>query len=117
WEVKKRVRQPGEVVFHPMMTSEYNLPDGVQYNLPPQLGVRPVYKEFACGACGSRTVGRVLCDLIRKSDGTMVSWCVCSCETQEPTTIIEMDTEMVSQLPTARHFHAGPAWPHDLATL
>ncbi len=114
---EERERKPGDIVFHPLRAEEYNLPQQYGFQFPQQLGVRPRYKDYACGACGSANSGRVICDLIRASDGATVSWCVCSCERREPTVFIEKDGTVISQLPTAREFHANKHWPPDLSAL
>src|SRR5690349_21332475 len=73
-------REIGTVVFHPMRAEEYNIPKTFGNQLPQQFGTRPKYWEFLCGECGSITQGRVVCDLVRKSDQALVMWCLCPCE-------------------------------------
>jgi hypothetical protein len=109
-------RQPGQIIFHPLNADEYNIPQQFGMGLPANLGVRPKYKDYLCGACSKPNNGRVICDLIRTSDEALVLWCVCSCEKREPTIIMEKDG-MATQMPLAREFHAEPSWPSDLARL
>lgn len=113
--VSEDTRDPKQLVFHPQRAEEYNVPKGMQH-LHANLGVRPQYHEYACGTCGSRTTGRVLCDVSR-ADGHHVMWCVCACEKKEPTIIIEKDGAVITQLPMCKQFHSDAAWPVELAAL
>lgn len=79
--------------------------------------VFPRHDSWLCGACGSMTNGRIVCDLIRQSDGAIVKWCLCSCERAEPTITVEKDAMILSQHPQAREFHSEVAWPDDLRQL
>ena len=108
--------QPGGIVFHPRSPEEYGL-SKAQTHLATQLGFCPKYRDYVCATCGSKTTGRVLCDLIRESDSAIVSWCICSCDERAPTLIIERDGEVIAQYPTSKEFHVGPNWPTDLANL
>jgi hypothetical protein len=115
---KENKREPGEIIFHPMRMEEYNIPNHFGGpNVAHQLGTRPKYANFLCGACGKSTSGRVICDVIRANDNALVSWCSCSCEKCEPTVLVEKDGAVILQLPAAREFHAEPDWPADLARL
>lgn len=112
-------RTPGDVIFHPAQPAEYNIPQqfGGGQLAAGHLGFRPAYKQYLCGACGSTTTGRVLCDMIRKTDLATVSWCLCSCDKTEPTIIIEKDGQVLTQLPLVNEFPAGKNWPADLRDL
>lgn len=116
-------RKPGIVIFHPIRSEEYNIPKtfGGQ-QLPQQLGTRPQYRQFLCGACGSNTNGRVICDLLRENQDpamhdSWVSWCICSCDRNEPTILIDNGPHEVTQLPVACEFNSEPDWPPELAKL
>ena len=110
------VRDPEQLVFHPQHIEEYNIPQNYGGQLGSQFGVRPQYRDYLCGACGSKTTGRMLCD-VKRSDGATVLWCMCACEKKEPTIITEKDGMELMQLPQSRQFHADAAWPVELATL
>lgn len=109
-------RVPGDVIFHPLKPDEYNLPN--QFASQAQtFGFRPIHKQYHCGTCGSSTNGRVLCDLVRETDQSIVSWCHCSCERQEPAILIERDGEISEQIPMTKEFNVGKNWPTTLADL
>jgi len=108
-------REPGLLIFHPMRSEEYNIPPMMGMGMPPQYGTRPQYQEYVCSECGSAVHGRIVCDLIKKSDGHLVLWCLCPCE---GATIIEKDgDQIIRQVPASREFRAGGKWPTDLARL
>lgn len=102
----------GRVEFHPLDADE--LGGGIH---PGQLGLYPKHRTYACGACGSTTNGRVVCEVQRKMDGAQIFWCWCSCDKAEPTILIEMDGTMLTQLPIAREFRSGADWPTNLTSL
>jgi hypothetical protein len=110
--------KPSEVTFHPMKADEYGFPKvfgGMQ--IPAGVTVRPKHTDYECGACGKSTNGRVLCEMVRQSDRAIISWCLCSCEREEPTLLVKNGANLVSQTPIAREFHASPNWPNDLREL
>ena len=109
-------RDPEQFVFHPQIGLEYNVGKHVATQIGGQWGVRPQYCDYSCGACGNQTTGRVLCD-VKRSDGTAVFWCLCSCERSEPTIAMEKDGTTIMQLPQPKKFHADPAWPKELQDL
>jgi hypothetical protein len=82
-----------------------------------QRGVNPKHRAYACGACGQSTNGRVVASTKRESDGANLWWCVCSCEKEEPTLIIERGGAVVSQVPEAPEFQPGEKWPPELEQL
>jgi len=105
------------LAFHPQQPEEYNLPQqlgGTQ--AARQFGFRPKYRDFQCGACGTKTAGRVLCD-VERSDGSTILWCQCSCDKKEPTIIVEQAGSVVSQLPMIKEFAVSDSWPPELAKL
>ncbi len=96
------------VHFYALDTSEHH--DACQ-------GIKPKHKGYLCGSCGSRTNGRVVCDL-KREDGSMVSWCLCSCERHEPAIISESPSaEVIMNLPQMQEFRASEKWPPELAKL
>lgn len=99
----------GEVLFYPLTHQEHNL--------AMNRGAQPVHMDYLCGACGQSTNGRVICDLNRTSDQSMVAWCMCSCPKEEPTIIVWKDRLISSQLPISRTFVAHDSWPPELAAL
>jgi hypothetical protein len=111
-----RAAQPGDMSFHPMHAEEYRMPQHFGQALS-NLPVRPIHEDYLCGACGKSTNGRVLCHMFRKDDNAKIQWCMCSCEREEPSLIITRDGKGIAQFPIARHYHAHPSWPADLATL
>ena len=82
-----------------------------------QRGAQPKFRDFNCGACGQSTNGRVVATLKRECDGALISWCVCSCPNDEPTTIVERGGVVIHQLPEAREFQVGEKWPPELEQL
>jgi hypothetical protein len=116
----KPTRDLSTLAFHPQQPEEYNIPaslGGMGNNqIANQLGYRPKYREYQCGACGNSTTGRVLCD-VERSDGAMVQWCQCSCDKKEPTIIVDKAGVLLSQLPMANEFSVSDKWPPDLAKL
>jgi len=80
-------------------------------------GTNPAHAQFDCGACGKSTNGRVIGAMLRRADGVELSWCMCSCERQEPTIIVQKDGAVITQIPQPKKFHASPEWPTDLANL
>lgn len=110
-------RKNGDIVFHPQKPAEYNIPQNSGgHQLAGQLGYRPRHCNFTCGACGSETNGRLLCD-VTKDDGIIEQWCVCGCDRLSPTIITEKDGARLSQLPLPKQFPPDKAWPKELADL
>jgi hypothetical protein len=113
-------RDPKVLAFHPQQPEEYNIPQSLGgmggNHIAHQLGYRPKYRDFQCGECGATTAGRVLCD-VQRSDDSTVLWCQCSCDRKEPTIIVEKAGSVISQLPLAREFHVNDSWPPELAKL
>jgi hypothetical protein len=106
--------KPGEIAFHPISTKEYRVQGiGMQQSLP----ISPRHETYQCGSCGASTNGRVLCEFVRSADKANVTWCLCSCEKQEPAVIIKKDDVVIKQVPLAKEFHAAQDWPPDLAKL
>lgn len=111
-------RNPEQLVFHAQDLLEYNpIHPNMQSSLAQHFGLRPVYRDYLCGVCGSKTTGRVLCDVKRESDGTITHWCVCACDKHEPTVIQEHNGVEVMQLPQPKKFHAATEWPPELQSL
>jgi hypothetical protein len=63
--LQKKQRDPKQITFHPQVIDEYDIPGNMGLQLG-HLGVRPEYRQYLCGACGSQTTGRVLCDIQRR---------------------------------------------------
>ncbi len=76
-----------------------------------------VHHDFACGARGQPTNGRVLASLKREVDGAIINFCYCSCPKREPTVIVERGGNVVAQIPEAREFEPDEKWPQDLSRL
>src|SRR5262245_24796670 len=91
--VRQEPDRRGEVLFFPITSFEHSFATSS--------GVKPLHRDFLCGACGSSTSGRVLCHMVRQ-DRSLVEWCVCSCERREPTLVVSEDGKMQLQLPIAR---------------
>lgn len=104
---KPKERIPGVVNFYGMNGSETARSGGIS----------PKHINYVCGSCGRSTTGRVVCDLIRAGDRSLIAWCVCSCERQEPTVFVGKDGQETIQLPVPRTYHASNGWPNDLAAL
>jgi len=113
----KHQRKPQLLAFHPQCADEYNINANISQHVVQQAGIRPQYREYSCGSCGSNTTGRILCDITRTRDGTTVQWCICACDRQEPAIVVSKDGVDVMQLPQPKQFHSDPKWPTDLATL
>ena len=58
---QKKERDPEQLIFHAQKIEEYGSP-GLSAQLG-QLEIHPEYRQYLCGACGSQTTGRVLCDV------------------------------------------------------
>lgn len=111
-------RDPKQLEFHPIEIAEFG-GDANQFGIQvaAQLGVQPEYRDYACGACGKATTGRLLCDVTRETDGAHVMWCICACEQKEPSIFVEKDGALLVQLPVTKDFHSDPTWPKGLTDL
>lgn len=78
--------------------------------------IAPKHRNFQCGACGNSVTGRVMAYARRHLDGAELSWCICSCEREEPTILIDQCGAM-SQVPQACELRPDPKWPDDLRRL
>ena len=94
----------GKARFHTQTSEEHQFVS--------QHGMAPRYKSYLCGACGSSTNGRVLCDIRRPVDSSLVSWMVCGCEQMEPTVIVIAPNENTTQIPVAAQFPQGRRLAH-----
>lgn len=79
--------------------------------------VRPKHMLVDCGSCGNSTNARVVASCQRKADGASISWCLCSCDKEEPMMVMTRGGVRFAQLPEAKHFQAGERWPSDLTQL
>lgn len=79
--------------------------------------IKPKHTSIDCGACGKPTNARVVATCQRKADGAVISWCVCTCEREEPTMVLSRGGTAFAQLPEAKHFQPGERWPQDLSQL
>src|SRR5262249_33839776 len=86
-------RRPNQVYFYAITGEEA----GNAHN------IRPNHVQYLCGACGSATNGRVVCDMVRK-DGATVVWAMCSCSRSEPTVIVMRGKDLIQQLPISCEF-------------
>lgn len=79
--------------------------------------IRPKHSQIECGSCGKATNARVIATCLRKSDGALVTWCICACEKEEPTMVLARSGVPFAQFPEAKHYQPGERWPQDLVQL
>jgi hypothetical protein len=70
-----------------------------------------------CGACGKPTNARVIAQCQRAKDGAKIQRCICACDREEPTMILERGGVSFAQFPEAKHYQPGERWPSDLCQL
>lgn len=114
---KPHERKPEQLVFHVQRPEEFNGSPQTNSSIIQMLGLNPQHRDYRCGACGSNTSGRVLCDVTRPSDGAKVQWCLCACDRMEPSVFVHKDGDDLTQLPMPRMFVSESNWPPDLAKL
>ena len=79
--------------------------------------INPRHLNYACGACGQTTNGRVVAEMKRQGDGKTLLWCFCSCPREEPAIVFEQEGKAVLQIPEAREFKSDDGWPPELGQL
>lgn len=81
--------------------------------------LEPAHVQAECGHCGKATNARVLAATSR-TDGTLIRWCICACEREEPMIMLIPGGKSVDDkewLPSARLFTSNSKWPHEIAQL